>query len=101
MGYGSLIQEAVSDAENDMATVNAAAQAIVTAINGAKTWITDQTWTGTAATSWCGDWNGFYAQLLNLLSNQLPGAETTVVNNVRTQMEKLAQNQPKTTATAS
>ena len=46
MGYGSLIQEAVSDAENDMATVNAAAQAIVTAINGAKTWITDQTWTG-------------------------------------------------------
>lgn len=101
MGYGSLIQEAVSGAENDMATVNAAAQAIVTAINGAKTWVTDQTWTGPAATSWCSDWNGFYAQLLNLLNNQLPGAETTVVSNVRTQMEKLAQNQPKTTATAS
>jgi len=101
MGYGSLIQEAVNDAENDMATVNAAAQAIVTAINGAKTWITDQTWTGTAATSWCGDWNGFYGQLLSLLNNQLPGAETAVVSNVRTQMEKLAQNQPKTTATAS
>lgn len=101
MGYGSLIQEAVSDAENDMATVNAAAQNIITAINGAKTWITDQTWTGTVATSWCGDWNGFYSQLLSLLQNQLPGAETTIVNNVRTQMEKLAQSHDKTPASAS
>ena len=101
MGYGSLIQEAVSDAENDMDSVNAAAQAIITAINAAKPWITDQTWTGTAATSWCGDWNSFYSSLLNLLSNQLPGAETTVVNNVRTQMEKLAHNAPKTAATPS
>ena len=101
MGYGSLIQEAVSDAENDMATVNTAAQAIISAINAAKPWITDQTWTGTAATSWCGDWNNFYGQLLSLLQNQLPGAETTVVNNVRTQMEKLAQSRSKTAASAS
>jgi hypothetical protein len=101
MGYGSLISEAVSGAEDDMATVNAAAQAIIAAINGAKTWITDQTWTGSAATTWCGDWNGFYGQLLSLLQNQLPGAETTVVSNVRTQMEKLAQSHDKTPANAS
>lgn len=101
MGYGNLIQEAVAGAQDDMATVDAAAQAIVSAINSAKTWITDQTWTGPAATSWCGDWNGFYGQLLNLLNNQLPGAETTVVNNVRTQMEKWAQSQPRTAVSPS
>jgi uncharacterized protein YukE len=101
MGYGNLVQEAVTDAETDMGTVNDAAQAIITAINAAKTWITDQTWTGSAATSWCGDWNGFYGQLLNLLNNQLPGAETTVVSNVRTQMEKLAASHDKTPAGAS
>lgn len=93
MDYGSLTQEAVSDAASDMSSVNAAAEAIVAAINGARIWITDQTWSGHAAASWSGDWNGFYGQLLNLLSDQLPGAEATVVSNVRTQMDKLAQKQ--------
>ena len=94
MGYGDLIAEAVRDAQDDMSQVNAAAQAILTAIRSAGPWLTEQTWTGQAAGKWCGDWNSFYRQVQGLLANQLPGAEVQVVNQVRSQMEQLARQHP-------
>jgi hypothetical protein len=92
MGYGDIVAQAVQSTQADMAQANAAAQAIVTAVGSAKPWITDQTWTGNPARQWCGDWNGFYQQLMGLLDGQLPNAETQVVNKVRTQMERQAAN---------
>jgi uncharacterized protein YukE len=94
MSYGNMTAEAVQGAQDDMSVVDAAAQAILGAIKAVSPWLTDQTWTGQAASSWCGDWNSFYRQVQSLLANQLPGAETQVINQVRTQMEQLAREHP-------
>jgi uncharacterized protein YukE len=94
MAYGDVIAEAVQGAQDDMSAVNAAAQAILSAIKAVSPWLTDQTWTGHAADAWCGEWNSFYKQVQSLLSNQLPGAESQVISQVRTQMEQLAREHP-------
>lgn len=81
-----LVEEAVVDADDDMSRVQIAADAIVAAIKAARPWITDQTWSGPAARSWCREWNGLYNQLLGLLG-ELPSARAVIVSRVRAQAE--------------
>lgn len=100
MGDQYLVQQAVEDAENDMSTVQAAVEAIEAAIKATKPWITDQTWSGSAATTWCSGWNGFYNQILGLL-NQIHAAEPVIVNQARTQAENLVASQARTASAGS
>ena len=72
MGNG-MVQEAVEDAASDMGNVQAAADAISAAIAKVTPWLSGETWTGSAATSWEGDWNTFYATVKSCL-NDLPAA---------------------------
>jgi uncharacterized protein YukE len=88
----AMVQEAVEDAANDMGNVQAAADAISAAIGKVTPWLSGQTWTGSAATSWEGDWNTFYATVKSCL-NDLPAAEASVITATRTQMEALAAKQ--------
>ena len=88
----AMVQEAVEDASNDMGNVQAAADAISAAIGKVTPWLSGQTWTGSAATSWEGDWNTFYATVKSCL-NDLPAAEASVITATRTQMEALAAKQ--------
>jgi hypothetical protein len=76
-----------------MGSVQAAANAIIAAINGVKPWLGGQTWTGPAADSWEGDWNAFYASVLSCL-NDLPAAESSVVNGVQAQAEQQVKKDP-------
>jgi hypothetical protein len=87
VGNSYLVQEAVEDASADMGKVQTAADAISAAISKVTPWLTGQTWTGHAATSWEGDWNTFYATVKSCL-NDLPAAEASVVSSTRTQMEQ-------------
>lgn len=87
-----MVQEAVEAASVDMGNVQAAADAISAAISKVTPWLNGQTWTGSAATSWEGDWNTFYATVTNCL-NDLPAAEANVISSARTQMEHLAAQQ--------
>lgn len=91
MGNG-MVQEAVEDAASDMGNVQAAADAISAAIAGVTPWLNGQTWTGSAATSWEGDWSTFYATVRSCLGD-LPAAESSVISATRTQMEHLAAQQ--------
>jgi uncharacterized protein YukE len=91
MGNG-MVQEAVEDASYDMGRVQAAADAISAAIAKVTPWLSGQTWTGSAATAWEGDWNTFYASVQSCL-NDLPAAESSVISATRTQMEQLAAKQ--------
>ena len=91
MGNG-MVQEAVEDAASDMGNVQAAADAISAAIAKVTPWLNGQTWTGSAATSWEGDWNSFYASVKSCLSD-LPAAEASIVSSTRTQMEALVAKQ--------
>ena len=91
MGNG-MVQEAVEDASYDMGRVQAAADAISAAIAKVTPWLNGQTWTGSAATSWEGDWNSFYASVKSCL-NDLPAAEASIVSSTRTQMEALVAKQ--------
>jgi len=91
MGNG-MVQEAVEDAASDMGNVQAAADAISAAIAKVTPWLNGQTWTGSAATSWEGDWNSFYASVKSCL-NDLPAAEASIVSSTRTQMEALVAKQ--------
>jgi uncharacterized protein YukE len=90
-----MVQQAVEDAANDMGNVQAAADAISAAIAKVTPWLNGQTWTGSAATSWEGDWNSFYATVKSCLGD-LPAAESSVISSTQTQMEALAakQHQP-------
>jgi uncharacterized protein YukE len=88
----NMVQEAVEDASSDMGKVQAAADAISAAIAKVTPWLDGQTWTGSAATSWEGDWRTFYATVTGCL-NDLPAAESSVISSTRTQMEKLAAQQ--------
>jgi uncharacterized protein YukE len=88
MGNG-MVQEAVEGAASDMGNVQAAADAISAAIAKVTPWLSGQTWTGSAATAWEGDWHTFYATVTSCL-NDLPAAESSVISATRTQMEKLA-----------
>ena len=87
-----MVQQAVEDAANDMGNVQAAADAISAAIAKVTPWLNGQTWTGSAATSWEGDWNSFYASVKSCL-NDLPAAEASIVSSTRTQMEALVAKQ--------
>jgi uncharacterized protein YukE len=87
-----MVQQAVEAAAQDMGNVQAAADAISAAIGKVTPWLNGQTWTGSAATSWEGDWNTFYATVKNCLSD-LPAAESSVVSATQTQMEALAAKQ--------
>ncbi|MBO0808569.1 MAG: hypothetical protein J2P32_09745 [Actinobacteria bacterium] len=89
MGWGALIEEAVSAAESDMSRVQAAAEAINTAIGKARPLLTSGTWKGPPATAWIGDWNGFYKSVQSMLGG-LPAAESAVVSKVQTDMEAQA-----------
>ncbi|HEY4463781.1 MAG TPA: hypothetical protein VGN41_14050 [Streptosporangiaceae bacterium] len=89
MGWGDLVQQAVTDASGDMAKVQNAADAISAAIKKAQPWLTPDTWQGSEATAWMGEWETFYARVMSCL-NELPAAEASVVSQTRTQMEKLA-----------
>jgi uncharacterized protein YukE len=88
MGWGDLVGQAVSAAEADMNTVQAAADAISAAIGQVKPWLTAETWEGAAATAWVGEWTSFYQGVQSCLAN-LPSAEADVVATVRTQMMKV------------
>lgn len=88
MGWGNVAAEGIADAQQDMAAVQAAAEAIIEAIGSARPWLNGQTWSGQAATSWCDSWQGSYRQVEACL-NSLPAAEGQVVDRVRTQMEAL------------
>jgi hypothetical protein len=87
-----MIEEAVQAAAADMATVQAAADAISGAVAKVTPLLSGQTWTGPAATAWEGDWNSCYAAVLSCL-NGLPAAEASVIAGVRRQMEQLARQQ--------
>ena len=89
MGWGALIAEAVSDAQNDMASVESAAQAISKAISNVTPLLTSGTWQGPDATAWIGDWQSFYKGVQSCLAG-LPAAEAQVVSQVRTSMENAA-----------
>lgn len=89
MGWGALIEEAVSAAEDDMSRVQAAAEAINTAIGKVRPLLTKGTWDGPPATAWIGDWNGFYQSVQSMLGG-LPAAEAAVVSKVQTDMEAQA-----------
>jgi hypothetical protein len=87
-----MVQEAVEAASDAMGNVQAAADAISAAISSVTPWLNGQTWTGSAATSWEGDWNSFYTTVKNCL-NELPAAESSVISSTQTQMEALAAKQ--------
>jgi uncharacterized protein YukE len=87
-----MVQQAVEAACDDMDKVQAAADAISAAIARVTPWLNGQTWTGSAATSWEGDWNSFYATVKGCL-NDLPAAESSIISSTRTQMEALAAKQ--------
>lgn len=87
-----MVQQAVEAAADDMGNVQAAADAISAAISKVTPWLNGQTWTGSAATSWEGDWNSFYATVKSCL-NDLPAAESSVISATQTQMEQLAAKQ--------
>lgn len=89
MGWGDLIAQAVSDAQGDMANVEAAANAIQRAISNVSPLLTSGTWDGPEAVSWIGDWQSFYKSVQSCLAS-LPAAEAQVVSQVRTSMEKEA-----------
>jgi hypothetical protein len=89
MGWGDLVQQAVTDASGDMAKVQNAADAISAAIKNVQPWLNPDTWQGSEATTWMGDWETFYASVMSCL-NGLRAAEASVVSQTRTQMEKLA-----------
>jgi hypothetical protein len=87
-----MVQQAVEAAVDDMGNVQAAADAISAAISAVTPWLNGDTWTGSAATSWEGDWNSFYATVKSCL-NDLPAAEASVISATRTQTEQLAAKQ--------
>jgi uncharacterized protein YukE len=87
MGYGDLVQQAVDDAADDMGNVQAAADAISDAISKAWPWMNSQTWKGPAAQNWQSEWQGFYRGVQNCLG-ELPSAESSVINDTRTQLEQ-------------
>ena len=87
-----MVQQAVEAASDEMGNVQAAADAISAAIAKVTPWLNGQTWTGSAATSWEGDWNSFYATVKSCL-NDLPAAESSIISSTRTQMEALAAKQ--------
>jgi uncharacterized protein YukE len=89
MGWGQLVQEAVTDAQNDMARVESAAGAIQAAIGKVQPLLTSGTWQGPAATAWIGNWQSLYKSVQSCL-NGLPAAEAQVVSQVRTDMEAQA-----------
>lgn len=89
MGWGQLVQEAVTDAQNDMARVESAAGAIQAAIAKVQPLLTSGTWQGPEATAWIGNWQSLYKSVQSCL-NSLPAAEAQVVSQVRTSMEKTA-----------
>lgn len=101
MGVQFEVEQAVQGCQDDMSDVTAAAQKIEAAVRAARKWITDETWSGQPAVTWCGDWNSFYSQLLSLLANQLPGAGKLVETSVRTQMQQLVEHQARTSAPTS
>jgi hypothetical protein len=82
---GDIVGQAVWAAKADMNTVQAAADAISTAIGSVKPWLTPETWEGNAATAWVGEWESFYHIVQNCL-NDLPSAESDIVSAVQTQM---------------
>ena len=87
-----MVQQAVEAASDEMGNVQAAADAVSAAIAKVTPWLNGQTWTGSAATSWEGDWNSFYASVKSCL-NDLPAAEASIVSSTRTQMEALVAKQ--------
>lgn len=89
MGWGDLIAESVGDARDEMASVEAAAQAIQKAIGNVQPWLTPDTWQSGEATTWIGEWQSLYKAVQNCLSS-LPAAEAQVVAQVRSSMEALA-----------
>ncbi len=89
MGWGDLIAEAVSGAQGDMASVENAAQAILSAIRNVQPLLDPDTWQGPEAAGWISGWQGFYQGVLSCLAG-LPAAEAQVVAQVRTSMEKMA-----------
>ena len=89
MGWGDIIAEAVGEAQDDMARVQAAAQAIQQAIGSVQPLLTSDTWEGPAATAWIGQWQSFYKAVQSCLDS-LPAAESEVVSQVRASMELMA-----------
>jgi uncharacterized protein YukE len=88
MGSGDIVSQAVSAAQADMNTVQAAADAIATAAGKVKPWLTPETWEGNAATAWAGEWESFYQALQSCL-NDLSSAESQIVSAVQTQVTQL------------
>jgi uncharacterized protein YukE len=89
MGWGDLVQEAVRDAQDDMASVESAAGAIKAAIGKVQPLLTSGTWDGPAAATWIGNWQSLYKSVQSCLDG-LPAAEAQVVSQVRTSMQAQA-----------
>jgi hypothetical protein len=90
---GDYVAECVQAATQDMAKVQAAAEAISGAIGKVRPWLTGQTWKGPAATAWEGEWESCYNSVQGCL-NSLPGAEASVISAVRTQAEQQLKKHP-------
>lgn len=90
MGGSYTVAQAVQYAEADMNAVQAAADAIHTAIKKVEQWLTPETWRGQAATEWAGNWRTFYHGVQICLSD-LPHAESDIKSAVQTQMTELVQ----------
>lgn len=91
MGWGDLVAEDVSAAQADMARVQAAADAIHTAIGKVAPLLNSGTWQGPDATAWIGEWQSFYQGVQSCL-NGLPAAEAQVVAKVRADATKMLQH---------
>jgi hypothetical protein len=89
MGWGDLIAETVGDARSEMASVEAAAQAIQKAIGNVQPWLTPDTWQSGEATAWIGEWQSLYKAVQSCLAS-LPAAEAQVITQVRNSMDALA-----------
>jgi predicted trehalose synthase len=89
MGWGDLVAEAVSDAQNDMSRVESAAGAIQQAIGKVQPLLTSGTWDGPEATAWIGNWQALYKAVQSCLAS-LPAAEAQVVSQVRSSMQAQA-----------
>ena len=83
----NFVEEAVQEAAADMGTVQAAADAISSAVAKVQPLLSGQTWTGPAADAWEGDWNACYGAVLSCL-NALPAAESSVIAGVQRQAEQ-------------
>jgi hypothetical protein len=90
MGWAQLAQDDILAAQQDMARVQAAADAISAAIGTVAPLLDSGTWQGPEAAAWIGEWHSFYQAVRSCLGG-LPAAQAQVVAKVRADAEKMIQ----------